>query len=343
MPKSLTLENRWVPVRETKDVCGWLVPWEVNGFSEDAEASKSGGVFDLTSWSTLTLEGPDARDYLHRMSTANFKTVDPTRAIPGGFLTGRAGVISLGWFLADKDRFDFLVPPHLGERTKQHLEQFHFAEKLTICDTSSRWAVFGLWAPPELLVTELGVDKANPLELRTLRIEEIEGQAWRDDCRAALLWVRIKREHTQSWLEWLRSFGVALLGHRLFEYHRIRAGLAEAGVEATEKDILLEAAAERSVARNKGCYPGQEVIERIFTYGQVNRKILPVQWEGEPPEAGAPIALSADGAEAAQMVAWERDPLEAFRGVGLAYVKRGHWEYGGTWNGPGGLTAVLRK
>jgi folate-binding Fe-S cluster repair protein YgfZ len=105
----------------------------------------------------------------------------------------------------------------------------------------------------------------------------------------------------------------------------------------------LEAGAERSVARNKGCYPGQEVIERIFTYGQVNRKLMPVDWQGEPPTAAAPIALQAEGKTEAQLVSWERDPAEPFRGVGLAYVRRSHWEFTGPWSGPDGLTAVLRR
>ena len=151
----------------------------------------------------------------------------------------------------------------------------------------------------------------------------------------------MKREAAPAWLEWLRSLGVALLGHRLFEYHRIKAGLVEAGMEIGDKDILLEGSAERSVARNKGCYPGQEVIERIFTYGQVNRKILTLDWRGEPPRS-VPLPLVADGAEAATLVAWEQNPDDAFKGVGMAYVKRTHWDFAGEWTA-GGLTAVLRK
>ncbi len=345
MPKSLTLETNFMPVRETREVAGWAMPWEVEGFYEDHEASLRGGVFDLSAWGTLSIAGPDAADFLQRMSTVSFKAFDGTRAVPGGFLTGRAGVIALGWFLAhEKETFHFVVGPQLVEKTKNHVEAFHFAERLVFEDHSSRWAVLGLWAPPEPLRRAMGLgDNANPLQVHSLSTEGMEFQAWRDDCREALMWVRIKREAAASWLEWLRTFGVSLLGHRLFEYHRVRAGVVEAGIETSDRDILLEASAERSVARNKGCYPGQEVIERIFTYGQVNRKILPMQWQGELPKGEPPVALFADGAEAASLVAWERDPAEAFRGVGLAYVRRSHWDFSGEWTGPEGFAAVLSK
>ncbi len=345
MPKSLSLACNLVPVRETREVASWLMPWEVAGFYEDHEASLQGGVFDLSAWGTLAVTGPDAADFLQRMSTISFKIFDGSRAVPGGFLTGRAGIIALGWFLAaGKETFHFLLGPQLFEKAKQHLETFHFAEKLAVEDHSGRWSVFALWAAPEGLLRAMHfTEQLPPLQLQSLSAEGMEFQVWRDDCREALLWVRIKRVDAVSWLEWLRTFGVALLGHRLFEYHRIRAGLVEAGVETSDRDILLEASAERSVARNKGCYPGQEVIERIFTYGQVNRKLLALDWSGDPPRLIPPIALSANGTEAASLVAWEQDPTEALRGVGLAYVRRSHWEYSGQWLGPEGFTANLRK
>ncbi len=331
MPKSLTLATKLVPIRETKDLSGWTVPWEVNGYAEDFEASRHGGVFDLSAWGTLHLSGPDAADFLQRMSTISFKNFDRATATPGGFLTGRAGVIALGWFLAGRDGgFDFVLAPHLVDRAKAHIEMFHFAEKLKLEDRSSEWAVFGLWAPTELTQNALGLEKNRAaLRLQTISAEGIEFQAWRDDCREALVWVRMKREAAGEWLEWLRSLGVSLLGHRLFEFQRLSAGLAEAGVEVGEKDILLEASAERSVSRNKGCYPGQEVIERIFTYGQVNRKILTLTWRGEPPVGTLPITLKAGEQDAASLVAWERDPADTTRGVGLAYVRKAHWDFAG--------------
>lgn len=345
MPKALTLEIDLVPVQVTREVDGWTLPWEVNGYDEDNEAARGGGVFDLSSYGVISVAGKDARDFLHRMSTAHFKAFDGTIAVPGGFLTGRAGVVALGWFLPGRDNtdFHFLIPTIRTESAKTHIETFHFAEALTVKDVSLEYAVFGLWAAPKVLCDAMGLIAGKPLALQNLSAEGMNFQAWQDDSREALVWVRMERAQAASWLEWLRTFGVALLGHRLFEYHRLCAGLAEAGQEASDRDILLEAGAERSVARGKGCYPGQEVIERIFTYGQVNRRLSRVQWKGEPPAQSAPLSLLADGKEAASLVSWDRDPGESFQGVGLAYVKKAHWEDKIPWTGPDGLTAVLKR
>ena len=115
------------------------------------------------------MKGPDAADFLQRMSTQSFKAFDKQRALPGGFLTGRAGVVALGWFLAgEANEFHFIVGPQLLEKAKAHIEMFHFNEKLTVEDQSGAWAVFGLWSPSDILKRELGiVNQLNPLQLQS--------------------------------------------------------------------------------------------------------------------------------------------------------------------------------
>ncbi len=79
---------------------------------------------------------------------------------------------------------------------------------------------------------------------------------------------------------------------RLTEPERIEKGLWKFGMDITEKNLILEAPANSYVHRDKGCYPGQEVVERVFTYGQVAKKLMKIQLN-EPLKAGE--NLSAGG------------------------------------------------
>lgn len=49
--------------------------------------------------------------------------------------------------------------------------------------------------------------------------------------------------------------------------------------------MALEAGLDRALHENKGCYPGQEVIERIRTMGQTPRRLVFCKGQGEPPIA----------------------------------------------------------
>lgn len=70
-------------------------------------------------------------------------------------------------------------------------------------------------------------------------------------------------------------------------------GLPTTSREIGESNIISEAIfADEFVHPNKGCYPGQEVVERIRTYGNVAKRIVRINLNRElPPEA----ALMQDG------------------------------------------------
>ena len=146
------------------------------------------------------------------------------------------------------------------------------------------------------------------------------------------LWIKLKRADAQRFLQQSNSISpqVALLGQHLFEYYRIHAGIPQVGIEASEKEIILETGFDRAVARNKGCYPGQEVVERIFTYGSVNRKLMCVSIDCAggsmaDPIASLPLPLLVDDKPVGNLVSVESCPDDAHRAIGLAYVHRNYW------------------
>ncbi|MGB7768143.1 MAG: glycine cleavage T C-terminal barrel domain-containing protein [Verrucomicrobiia bacterium] len=63
-------------------------------------------------------------------------------------------------------------------------------------------------------------------------------------------------------------------GWRAFETARIEAGIPCFGVDMDETNLPLECGIEnRAVVYNKGCYIGQEVINRIHSFGHVTREL----------------------------------------------------------------------
>ena len=73
---------------------------------------------------------------------------------------------------------------------------------------------------------------------------------------------------------------------------------------------------------NKGCYIGQEIVERIRSRGNVHRMFAGFEFQGEAlPEQGAKI--SANGKEVGEITSVAVLPLpEGERRVALGYIRR---------------------
>jgi folate-binding protein YgfZ len=71
-----------------------------------------------------------------------------------------------------------------------------------------------------------------------------------------------------------KAVGGRACGWTAFETTRIEAGIPRFGADMDETNIPLECGIEsRAVSYNKGCYIGQEVINRIHSVGHVTREL----------------------------------------------------------------------
>lgn len=74
-----------------------------------------------------------------------------------------------------------------------------------------------------------------------------------------------------------------------------------------------------AVSFSKGCYLGQEIVERIRAQGRVNWKLARVEVDASEPLA-AGTKLTAQGVEAGEVTSSVLSP-DAGKVVGLAYIR----------------------
>jgi folate-binding protein YgfZ len=71
------------------------------------------------------------------------------------------------------------------------------------------------------------------------------------------------------------KFGIKPIGNHAREALRLEAGIPMAGPDLNEDIVPPEADLEgKAFSLNKGCYPGQEVVARMDTYGTVRRHLV---------------------------------------------------------------------
>ncbi|MFT4571260.1 MAG: folate-binding protein YgfZ [Hyphomicrobiaceae bacterium] len=72
----------------------------------------------------------------------------------------------------------------------------------------------------------------------------------------------------------LEAAGAVLVGRDAEEVLRIESGTARYGVDIDEGRLVVEARLEWAIHFNKGCYVGQEVVERAVSRGRLNRELV---------------------------------------------------------------------
>lgn len=316
--------SRLPPVASAREVVSFADDWST--------LLAQGGLFELSSWQTIVVRGPDTRDFLQRLSTWDARHADTARADRGALLTGRAHPVAMGWFLPGEREVRLVFPGPQGTRAVEHLEAMHFAENLSIA------------LEPFAVFATAGAGLSRPSRPGLLsRVGE--AWCWEDDIQP-LSWSLVPEAQRPAWLA---ARGEPRIGHRVFDYLRLKDAIPEVGRELPSDAIVLEGNFEKPIARNKGCYPGQEVIERIFTYGQVNRRLYPIAWEAVRDLTTGLVLRAPEGVSAGKpwegtVAAAERNP-DGKGGIGLAWFPRAAWDFAGPWTAvtPEGETISVRR
>jgi tRNA-modifying protein YgfZ len=119
-----------------------------------------------------------------------------------------------------------------------------------------------------------------------------------------------------------KQIGGRACGWQAFETARIEAGIPRFGSDMDETNLPLECGIEsRAVVYNKGCYIGQEVINRIHSVGHVNRELralrLATDLESLPKKGDK---LFHAGKEVGYVTSQVKSPV--LGNIALGYVRR---------------------
>jgi folate-binding protein YgfZ len=130
----------------------------------------------------------------------------------------------------------------------------------------------------------------------------------------------VPRAAVVDWWTSASRAGVTRAGWTAFESVRIESGLPAYGVDIGGDTIALEAPLDAAISFGKGCYLGQEVIERVTARGHVNRKLVGLVVDGVViPAAGDTIAAGGKEIGRVTSAAWS---WRLDRPVALGYVRR---------------------
>ena len=124
-------------------------------------------------------------------------------------------------------------------------------------------------------------------------------------------------------LEALKNAGAVLCATESLEWLRILEGTPLYGTDIRERELPQETGQTRALHFSKGCYLGQEIVERIRSRGNVHRTFSAFRLDGELPAAGA--LLEADSKQVGELTTVAAIPLPTDGTIvqlALGYIRR---------------------
>ncbi len=282
-------------------------------------------VFETAAWCEQTgsghllVSGPDAANWLQRLLSQDILKVAVGSGAYAGLLDRKGMIQATSYVLrVELDAFHLISAPPLAEKMGPLLRRFKFMEKVELKDQISDWSFCHLMGPRvSQRLIELGVITSEPPPQQILHLPE--GLLWLDSIYQKPVW------HLLTTKASLPSFlnQIPPVGLESYEILRQESGIPRDGIDINEQNTLLEANMHYAYARFKGCYPGQEVMERILSYGQgkTPRVLKTFHFQGArdlPP--GAPVKTE-EGVAVGQMTSAVYNPYTD-QMVVLGYVER---------------------
>jgi folate-binding protein YgfZ len=128
---------------------------------------------------------------------------------------------------------------------------------------------------------------------------------------------------TQALTQALTPSGVVPCTPEAFDWLRILEGTPLYGTDIRDKELPQETTQTRALHFNKGCYLGQEIVERIRSRGNVHRTFAAFSLHGDLPNPGT--HLEAESKQIGELTSVARIPLlsapEPIQ-LALGYIRR---------------------
>jgi len=293
---------------------------------------KSVGVVDRSYRAYLDFTGPDRVRYLNALLTNNIKDLAQGRGVVSLLLSPQGKIQAEVETFARAESLFCVSFSMVRARLIQELEHYIIMDDVTLTDRSEEFVTLGFIGPKAAEATaELtGVDFAamGEFEFREVMVGGIRCVVTKRLGGADFMIGRGDAEKVWDlMLAEARKHGGGAAGLTALNALRLEQGVPWFGYDFGDKQIPHEAGLEKShISYTKGCYTGQEIVERVRSRGQVNRMRVSLEIGGDAePAAGG--ALLAEGKEVGQVTRAGYSPLLK-RIIGMGYLRREKTEPG---------------
>ncbi|HTZ99049.1 MAG TPA: aminomethyltransferase family protein [Candidatus Aquilonibacter sp.] len=312
---------------------GILLPETFAGFDREYRAAREGVALLDTNWHAITLvSGPDRVRYLNAIVTNSVQALKHGMGCLALLLSPQGRILVEFEIYSLADKLLLLSHASVRERTLAALDKYIIMDDVKLEDATDHMGSIALEGPRAGSIVEqaCGVSLENLSEFSIVDTNVVH-----NPCHL------IRRSHFgQPGAEFItrrdrlpslwRSFQSAIevhdgepVGMTALNSLRLEAGIPWFPADFNDTVIPHEAALESThISFSKGCYTGQEIVERVRSRGHVNRVRVGLKFTTiAPPAVGA--HLRAGTSDAGIVTSSAMSPA-AGSPIGIGYLRKEH-------------------
>jgi tRNA-modifying protein YgfZ len=270
---------------------------------------------DLSARGKIKLTGEDRARLLHAMSTNHIQQLTPGSGCYAFFLNDKGRVLADANVLCRPDYFLLDVEPETREPLYQHLDRFIIADDVTLEDATNALATISVEGPQASDVMQRA--GAPTPEAEYASSDWGEGVVARlNSTGSPGFFIFAPLGGKSALISRLEAAGAEPVDAEASRVVRLEHGKPRYSEDISERFLAQEANQPHALHFSKGCYLGQEIVERVRSRGQIHRVLKPLMLDTkEPPQPGSKLE---DGTSEVTSAAYS-PALDKV--VALAYVR----------------------
>src|SRR6266403_1923887 len=318
--------------------------------AEFRQARESVALIDKNYRAYLSFTGPDRVRYLNAVLTNDIKGLSTGQGNVSLLLNPQGHILAEIETYAFADRLFCVSYAMIRERLVEVLDKFIIMDDVTLTDETERFGTLALEGPKAAAV----VREISGVDIGALgELSSTDSAVGTVPCRivksspggvAGAEFVVEREKLVPLWeilLKATRKHGGGPMGYAALSGLRLAQGVPWFGYDFGEKQIPHEAGLQDShISYTKGCYTGQEIVERVRSRGQVNRQRVGLAFSGDAvPEADTPIVFGDKEIGYVTRAARVWDPT---RIIGMGYARKEANAPGSVLQWTGGTATVMK-
>ena len=282
------------------------------------------GMFALAWRGRINVSGKDRVRWLHNMVTNNVRDLPENRGNYNFVLNAQGRILGDMYIYCRGESFALETDTSQVQTLINAMKRFIIMDKVDMVEVGADSVSIGVCGPKaELVLSNAGINAngMQPLQVRDIGTDDVAAtlisgpeqkpgwfELWLDPNKAQELW------------NLLVKAGAKPVGAEALEMWRVIRGIPNYGQDIRERDLPQETEQQQALNFTKGCYIGQEIVERIRSRGQVHRKFTGFIFGDRVPALGK---YDFEGRALAEITSIARIPTsEGRRNIGLGYVRR---------------------
>jgi len=273
----------------------------------------------------LRLTGSDRVRWLNGMITNNIRDLAQGHGVYAFLLNPQGHILGDLFAFQQGDALLVDTDPQQLEKILATFDHYIIMDDVEVSDISSTTAAIGLTGPNSQAVLNaagLTAPEMYPLQFSQVTLGGISAtlvRGVRPEYPSYELWM--SPEHATNMLSLLQQSGATPVGQEALELYRILLGAPRYGQDIRERDLPQETEQAQALNFNKGCYVGQEIVERIRSRGNVHRKFTGFRISGALPANGCKI--QEQGKDVGEITSTAIIPgPQGDQAVALGYIRR---------------------